>query len=188
MLSLAKEILFIQVAFLFPSHTSVTSARSLEPRCSNKAQEHSCGCELGDLLVAVTVGSMVQVPTLVGPGPLFVQKEMVSYDERGRMGKKGISQKGKERRAEKAGTFDLSLSEGSRKGLILVEQRASVSRCRRSLADTRLVCFGAERRLLRSRQCGRRWGLGPVVLETTVWIAYFVLREIDFMPQANMAR
>lgn len=75
MLSPAKEILFICVAFLFPFRASATSARPLQPLCSNKPQEHSWGWELRDLLVAVTMGSMAQVPTLVSPGPFFVQKE-----------------------------------------------------------------------------------------------------------------
>ena len=74
----AKEILFIGVAFLFPFHASATSARPLQPLCSNKPQEHSCGWELSDLLVAVTMGSMAQVPTLINPGPFFVQKEVMS--------------------------------------------------------------------------------------------------------------
>lgn len=75
MLSPTKEI---QVALFFPFCTSLISTRHLQPLCSKELLEHDCGWELRNLLVEITMGTVVQVPTLVSPVPFFVHKEVMS--------------------------------------------------------------------------------------------------------------
>lgn len=75
MLSPTREF---QVALFFPFCTSLISTRHLQPLCPKKLREHDSGWELRDLLVGLTVGSVVQMPTLVSPVPFFVHKEVMT--------------------------------------------------------------------------------------------------------------